>query len=79
MRVRLALAAEDVAVYAVHPRSGRPEVDRANETPSRSERALVESWERPLFVLTPSRRIVRLEVESDGRALVRREARLTGR
>lgn len=74
MRVRLALGSEDVAVYVVHPRSGRAEVDRANESPSRSEQALVDAGGRPLFLLTPSRRIVRLERELGGRTLVRREA-----
>ncbi|MEZ4331773.1 MAG: hypothetical protein R3F35_08455 [Myxococcota bacterium] len=76
MRVRLALGSQDVAVYVVHPRSGRPEVDRANEAPNRSERALVDRSERPLFLLTPSRRVVRVEVgdEPDGQSLVRRGA-----
>lgn len=76
MRVRLALESRDVAVYVVHPRSGRPEVDRANETPNRSERALVDRSERPLFLLTPSRKVVRLEVggEPDARTRAGRGA-----
>ena len=62
VRLALSVARDDVAIYGIHPRSGRPELDRANEALSRSERALVEGESvraRVLYVLTPSRRIVR--------------------
>lgn len=60
--LRFALRPVDVASYMLHPRSGESRVDRANETPNASERRIVDELDprgRPLFVLTPSRRIVR--------------------
>lgn len=65
VRVVLRLSPRDVAVYGIHPRSGRPELDRINETLTRSEQALARSGTgggRPLYVLTPSRRVVRHSV-----------------
>jgi hypothetical protein len=61
-RLRLALRAGDVASYVVHPRSGRMRLDRENEAPSDLERAVVDERDpkrRPLFLLTPSLRVVR--------------------
>jgi hypothetical protein len=60
--LRFALRPIDVASYMLHPRSGESRVDRANEAPNASERRIVDELDprgRPLFVLTPSRRIVR--------------------
>ena len=60
--LRYALGREDVATYLVHPRSGNDRIDRHNETPNRSERRAVDQLDpmgRPLFVLTPSLRVVR--------------------
>lgn len=62
MRVRLRLLPEDVAVYGLHPRSGQADLDRLNESISAHERRLVaerDPMHRPLYVLTPSRRILR--------------------
>ncbi len=62
MRARLRLGPEDVAVYSVHPRSGQADVDRLNESVGAGERRLVDEQDplhRPLFVCTPSRRILR--------------------
>jgi hypothetical protein len=60
--LRLRLTPSDVASYVVHPASGRWDLDRRNERPNRDERRLVDEVDaasRPLFVLTPSRRIKR--------------------
>ena len=60
--VRLPLGPEDVAIYGLHPRSGRRELDRVNEQVSATEQKAVDGQGdalRPLFVLTPSRRVVR--------------------
>ena len=60
--LRFALRPADVASYVLHPRSGSARIDRANERPNASERRVVDvldPQERPLFVLTPSRRVVR--------------------
>lgn len=60
--LRFALRPTDVASYVLHPRSGSSRIDRANEAPNASERRIVDELdprERPLFVLTPSRRVVR--------------------
>ncbi|MAG30717.1 MAG: hypothetical protein CL908_07495 [Deltaproteobacteria bacterium] len=60
--VRYALRTADVASYVIHPRSGRSEVDRLNERPSSAERRIVDDLDprgRPLYLLTPSRRVVR--------------------
>ncbi len=60
--LRMRLAPGDVASYVVHPATGRRELDRANERLARGARALVDEVDaqrRPLFVLTPSRRIKR--------------------
>ncbi len=75
-RVRLQLGPDDVAIYGVHPRSGRSELDQLNETVSRQERRVVdgqEALQRPLYVLTPSRRIVRYPDAPETLEVVRRE------
>ncbi|MEM9176775.1 MAG: hypothetical protein AAGC67_16245 [Myxococcota bacterium] len=62
--LRFAFKATDVASYVLHPRSGSIRIDRANESPNESERRVVDELDpqaRPLFVLTPSRRIVRYQ------------------
>lgn len=62
--LRFVLRPADVASYALHPRSGSTRIDRATEAPNASEHRVVrvlDLQERPLFVLTPSRRIVRFE------------------
>lgn len=61
-RARLRLGPDDVAVYSVHPRSGHADLDRLNEAVGAGERRLVDEQDplhRPLFVRTPSRRILR--------------------
>lgn len=67
MQVRLSLRPDDVAIYGIHPISGHADFDRANEVVSRDERRLVDEHDplhRPIYVLTPSRRVVRYpEVE----------------
>ena len=68
MRIRLWLGPDDVATYGVHPRSGRSRIDRLNEAPTAHEKRLIDekdSHHRPLYVLTPSRKIVR---DRSGRA-----------
>lgn len=75
-RVRLQLGPDDVAIYGVHPRSGRSELDQLNETVSRQERRVVDgqdALQRPLYVLTPSRRIVRYPDAPETLEVVRRE------
>lgn len=62
LQARLRLGPDDVAVYSLHPRSGEVELDRLNEAVAAGERRLVDEHDplhRPLFVRTPSRRIVR--------------------
>jgi len=62
--LRFGLGPEDVATYVVHPRSGRAVIDRENEEPNPSERRLVDRLDprgRPLYLLTPSQRVLRYE------------------
>jgi hypothetical protein len=62
MRVRVRLGADDVATYIVHPRSSRARLDALNEGPSPQQKRIVDELDplhRPLFILTPSARIVR--------------------
>ena len=76
MQVRLRLGPEDVAIYGIHPRSGLADLDRANETVTRHERRLVDEQDplhRPLYVRTPSRRIVRYPAVPESVEVVRRE------
>lgn len=76
MQVRLRLGPEDVAIYGLHPRSGLADLDRANESVSRHERRLVDERDplhRPLYVRTPSRRIVRYPALPESLEIVRRE------
>jgi hypothetical protein len=77
MRVRLRLGPDDVAIYGLHPRSGRSELDRLNEGVSGSERRLVDEQDplhRPLYILTPSRRILRYPDGPEAVEVVSREA-----
>lgn len=76
MQVRLRLAPGDVAIYSLHPRSGLADLDRANETVTRHERRLVDEQDRlhrPVYVLTPSRRVVRYPAMPESVEVVRRE------
>ena len=69
MQVRFRLGPDDVAVYAVHPRSGNSELDQLNESVGRGERRLVDEKDpihRPVFVRTPSRRTLRYPASAAG-------------
>ena len=60
--LRLSLQAEDVASYVVYPKTGATRVDRLNEQPSPGLRRVVDEVDprrRPLYLLTPSLRVVR--------------------
>lgn len=60
--VRFEYTKVDVASYVVHPRSGRTSIDRANEGLRTSLQRRIERSEsstRPLFLLTPKRRVIR--------------------
>ena len=60
--LRHAMGPADVASYVIHPKSGIPHIDRANERPNESQRRMVDELDsrgRPLYVLTPSLRVVR--------------------
>lgn len=73
MQVRFQLGHDDVAVYAVHPRSGEASLDRRNEKVGRGEQSLVDEQDplhRPLFVRTPSRRILRYPLDPAADATV---------
>ncbi len=81
--VRYRLGASDVATYVVHPRSGNWKLDRRNERPNASERRIVDQLDpegRPLYLLTPTLRIVRYdgdpELQSVGCLYGRTDARL---
>jgi hypothetical protein len=61
MRVRVRFGPDDVALYGVQPRSGLPAVDRRNEAINSDVQRLVDEQDplhRPIYMLTPSRRIV---------------------
>jgi hypothetical protein len=76
VEVRHRLSPGDVATYVVHPSTGVRLIDRLNESPSRSERRLVERADpqhRPLYVLTPSLRILRVQLGPSGIRVVGRE------
>lgn len=76
MQVRLRLGAEDVAIYGLHPRSGLADLDRVNESVTRHERRLVDEVDplhRPLYVQTPSRRVLRYPAFPESLEVVRRE------
>jgi hypothetical protein len=60
-KARIALTDAHAAAYVVHPRTGDRQTDRANERVTRSERRLVDEVDpqhRPMFLLTPTGRIV---------------------
>jgi len=62
--VRFHMRRDDVASYVIHPRTGQPHLDRAYEEPTESERRLVQRLDpfgRPLYLLTPTGRILLLE------------------
>jgi hypothetical protein len=62
--IRYRLGTADVATYVVHPRSGNRELDRHNERPNASERRVVDQLDpegRPLYLLTPTLRVVRYD------------------
>lgn len=59
--VRLRLGAEDVAWFHTHMRTASSLVDRLNERPSPGDRHMVDRVDprhRPLYILTPSARVV---------------------
>ncbi len=59
--VRLPIDRDHVATYIVHPKSGELVVDRANDRITPEERRLVDEADpqhRPLFVLTPTGRLL---------------------
>ena len=59
--VQLKIDRRHVATFAVHPRSGRIVVDRANNVITEAERRVVDEVDplhRPLFVLAPSGRML---------------------
>lgn len=58
---RVSLSPDHVATYIIHPRTGDSRTDRANDGISQGERRLVDEVDplhRPLFLLTPTGRIV---------------------
>ena len=60
--VRYELGPDDVATYIIHPRTNRPEINQHNERPTEREKRLVDERDphhRPLYILTPSRKVVR--------------------
>jgi hypothetical protein len=60
--LRLLLHTGDVASYVVYPKTGASRVDRLNEQPSADLRRVVDEVDprrRPLYLLTPSLRVVR--------------------
>lgn len=74
LQARLRLGPDDVAVYSLHPRSGDRELDRLNEAVGAGERRLVDVQDRlhrPIFVRTPSRRIVRYPEAPESLEVVR--------
>ncbi|MAG32171.1 MAG: hypothetical protein CL908_14910 [Deltaproteobacteria bacterium] len=58
--VRYVLSGTAVATYVVHPRTGHFEVDRLNEriTPSEKRFVKADPRHRPVFLLTPSGRVL---------------------
>jgi hypothetical protein len=63
-KVRYQLRPSDVATYVIHPRSGDRAVDRSHEAPTAEEKRIVDELDpagRPLFVLTPTLKIIRYE------------------
>ena len=65
--LRFSFRPADVASYVIHPRSGIHQLDRANERPNEAEQRLVEELDpmsRPLYLLTPSLRVVRYSTEN---------------
>ena len=76
MRVRVRFGPDDVALYGVQPRSGLAEVDRHNEAISADVQRLVDERDplhRPIYMLTPSRRIVRYQHDPAALEVVSRD------
>ncbi len=76
MMVRVRFGPDDVALYGVQPRSGLSEVDRQNEAISADVQRLVDEKDplhRPIFMLTPSRRIVRYQHDRAALEVVSRD------
>jgi hypothetical protein len=76
MKVRFRLGPEDVATYVVHPRSRRPRIDRMKEALTAREKRLVDEMDprhRPLYVLTPSLKIIRYSYSRTPITIVHRE------
>jgi len=60
-KARLSLAPDHVATFVIHPRTGDRSLDRANERLTQGERRIVDQLDplhRPIYLLTPSGRIV---------------------
>ena len=77
MKVRVRFGPDDVAFYSVHPRSGLSEVDRHNEAVSSDVQRIVDEKDplhRPIYVLTPSRRIVHYQHDPAALEVVSRDA-----
>ena len=56
-RIAYSLEPRDVARFAIYPRVGDRDVDRANERPSRVDRrgvSAIDPLHRPLYILHPS-------------------------
>lgn len=73
--IRFGLRDVDVATYVIHPKSGNNRVDRLGEQPNDSERRVVDELDprgRPIYLLTPKRRIIRYSglAGADGGRLV---------
>ena len=71
-RIRYTLGSSDVATYVVHPRSGNRDLDRRNERPNASERRIVDQLDpegRPLYLLTPTLRVVRYDGDPELRSV----------
>jgi hypothetical protein len=62
--LQLRLGPDDVASFMVYSRRDDRRIDRENETPSKSAMQIVDELDprhRPLFLLTPSLRVVQYE------------------
>lgn len=70
-RLRTPLRERDVARFLIYTRTGRRDVDRANEEPSKADRRSVtvtDPLHRPLYILHPS--LVIREYRGEGHELV---------
>ena len=65
-KIRHRMSRNDVATWIVHPHTGDSRLDRINERLNKSERQIVDRLDphhRPIFLLTPSLKIVKYEHE----------------